>query len=90
MSAPRAALYARVSTDEQNPELQVAELRRLAEQRGWRVVDEYIDHSVSGAKESRPAPDRLLADQRLTSGWPPADRAGAGRGSAAAQQGRWM
>ena len=62
MSGPRAALYARVSTDEQSPELQVAELRRLAEQRGWRVVDEYIDHGVSGAKESRPALDRLLAD----------------------------
>ncbi len=62
MSAPRAALYARVSTDEQSPELQVAELRRLAELRGWRVVDEYIDHGVSGSKESRPALDRLLAD----------------------------
>ena len=62
MSAPRAALYARVSTDEQDPGLQVAELRRLAEQRGWRVVDEYVDHGVSGSKESRPALDRLLAD----------------------------
>jgi len=67
MSAPRAALYARVSTDEQSPELQVAELRRLAEQRGWRVVDEYIDHGVSGAKESRPALDRLLADAQAGS-----------------------
>jgi DNA invertase Pin-like site-specific DNA recombinase len=62
VSAPRAALYARVSTDEQSPELQIAELRRLAEQRGWRVVDEYVDHGISGAKESRPALDRLLAD----------------------------
>jgi len=62
VTAPRAALYARVSTDEQSPELQVAELRRLAELRGWRVVDEYVDHGVSGAKESRPALDRLLAD----------------------------
>jgi len=62
VTAPRAALYARVSTDEQSPELQVAELRRLAEQRGWRVVGEYVDHGVSGAKESRPALDRLLAD----------------------------
>ena len=50
MSAPRAALYARVSTDEQDPGLQVEELRRLAEQRGWSVVGEYVDHGVSGSK----------------------------------------
>ena len=62
MTAPRAALYARVSTDEQSPDLQVEELRRLAEQRGWRVVDEYVDRGVSGVKESRPALDALLAD----------------------------
>ena len=62
MTTLRAALYARVSTDEQSPDLQVEELRRLAGQRGWSVVDEYVDHGVSGAKESRPALDRLLAD----------------------------
>jgi DNA invertase Pin-like site-specific DNA recombinase len=62
VTAPRAALYARVSTDEQSPDLQVEELRRLAEQRGWRVVDEYVDRGVSGVKESRPALDALLAD----------------------------
>ena len=62
VTAPRAALYARVSTDEQDPGLQVAELRRLAEQRGWTVAAEYVDRGVSGAKESRPGLDRLLAD----------------------------
>ena len=62
MTAPRAALYARVSTDEQSPDLQVEELRRLAEQRGWSVVGEYVDHGISGVKESRPALDALLAD----------------------------
>ena len=62
MTGPRVALYARVSTDDQNPDLQVEELRRLSEQRGWRVVGEYVDHGISGVKESRPALDRLLAD----------------------------
>lgn len=64
MKAPRAALYARVSTDEQDPGLQVADLRRLAEHRGWRVVDEYVDRGISGTKESRPGLDRLMADAR--------------------------
>ena len=64
MTAPRAALYARVSTDEQDPAMQLADLRRLAEHRGWAVVGEYIDHGVSGSKASRPALDRLMADAR--------------------------
>lgn len=59
----RAALYARVSTFEQKPENQLAELRRYAEARGWTVV-EYVDKGVSGAKDGRPALDRLVADAR--------------------------
>ena len=59
----RAALYARVSTLEQEPENQLAELRRYADARGWSVT-EYVDRGVSGAKDSRPALDRLLADAR--------------------------
>jgi DNA invertase Pin-like site-specific DNA recombinase len=64
VTAPRAALYARVSTDEQDPDLQVADLRRLAEHRGWKVVGEYIDKGISGSKASRPGLDRLMADAR--------------------------
>ncbi len=59
----RAALYARVSTLEQTPENQLQELRRYAAARGWTTV-EYIDHGVSGAKDRRPALDRLTADVR--------------------------
>lgn len=58
----RAALYARVSRTVQDEALQLAELRRLAQTRGWTVVSEYIDHGVSGKKEVRPALDRMLAD----------------------------
>ena len=45
------------------------ELREFAERRGWQLVGEYVDHA-SGAKESRPALNRLMADahrRRLTS-----------------------
>ena len=60
----RAALYARTSTSDQgqDPELQLEELRRLAEQRGWNVVAEHVDEGVSGAKKDRPALGQLLAD----------------------------
>ena len=64
VTTPRAALYGRVSTDEQDPAMQVADLRRLAEHRGWKVVEEYIDQGISGSKASRPGLDRLMADAR--------------------------
>lgn len=59
----RAALYARVSTvgHGQDVGLQLDELRLVAEQRGWLVVDEFIDEGVSGVQTSRPALDRMLA-----------------------------
>lgn len=59
----RAAVYARVSTTEQTTENQLLELRRYIEARGWTAA-EYLDEGVSGAKERRPALDRLLADAR--------------------------
>ena len=56
----RSVLYARVSTFDQEPETQLIDLRRLAEQRGFEVVKEYVD-KISGAKAKRPALDQLLA-----------------------------
>ena len=46
----RCALYARVSTSDQNCELQVRELREYCTRRGWHVMDEYVDTGWSGAK----------------------------------------
>ena len=59
----RSALYARVSTSGQGQDvgLQLEELRRVAQQRGWIVVEELTDEGVSGVKTSRPGLDRMLA-----------------------------
>ena len=62
---PRCALYARVSTSDQNCELQLRELREYVSRRGWQVAGEYVDTGFSGAKASRPAFDRLMADAAL-------------------------
>jgi DNA invertase Pin-like site-specific DNA recombinase len=59
----RAALYARVSTNDQTCENQLLELRRYCEARGWQAT-EYVDTGVSGAKDRRPALDQLMADAR--------------------------
>jgi len=59
----RATLYMRVSTVDQHPETQLHDLRGLAAQRGFLVVQEYTD-KISGAKAKRPGLDQLLADAR--------------------------
>jgi DNA invertase Pin-like site-specific DNA recombinase len=59
----RVAIYARVSTSDQSPESQLRDLRQFAEARGFDAV-EYVDTGFSGAKQSRPALDRLMDDAR--------------------------
>src|SRR5690349_24780448 len=60
----RVAIYARVSTTNhgQDVGLQTRELRQFAETRGWTLAGEYIDAGVSGAKDSRPELNRLMAE----------------------------
>lgn len=60
----RAALYLRVSTDEQTTENQRLALRDEAQRRGWSIVVEYQDEGISGAKgrDKRPGLDRMLRD----------------------------
>jgi site-specific DNA recombinase len=58
-----AAIYARVSTDRQEQQAtvqsQVAALRQAAAQRGYGIVEEFVDEGYSGAHLDRPALDRL-------------------------------
>jgi len=57
----RVAVYARVSTADQCCEPQLLDLREYVAARGWRAV-EFVDQGVSGARDRRPALDRLLAE----------------------------
>src|SRR4051812_29625812 len=60
----KAAIYARVSTLDQEPENQLIELRRYINARGWGTPTEYVDRGVSGSKDRRPALDQLLRDAK--------------------------
>lgn len=64
----RAAIYARVSTAEQNPEAQLQELRAYVEKRGFVLHKEYVDY-VSGdfAKRKKKRKQRDQAYQDLMS-----------------------
>src|SRR5246127_5098905 len=59
----RAALYMRVSTVDQHPETQLHDLRQMAQQRGYQIVEEYRD-TISGARARRPGLDALMRDAR--------------------------
>ena len=62
----KVAIYARVSTVNhgQDVSLQTRELHQFAEARGWTITGEYVDSGVSGAKDSRPELNRLMADAK--------------------------
>jgi len=60
----RVAIYARVSTTVQDAGLQTRDLRQFADARGWQIEGEYVDAGVSGAKDSRPQLNRLMADAK--------------------------
>jgi len=59
----RAALYTRVSTVDPHPETQLLDLRQMAAQRGYEIVQEYTDR-ISGAKARRPGLDEMMRDAR--------------------------
>ena len=60
----RLAIYARVSTREQTVDLQLETVRAYAKARSAEVVGEYLDQGVSGAKDRRPALDRVATPLR--------------------------
>lgn len=58
----RAALYVRVSTDQQTVENQLVVLREVAQRSGWTIVHTFADEGISGSKgrDKRPGFDALL------------------------------
>ena len=58
------AIYARVSTKDQSCDLQLRDLRAYCAARGFTIVREFIDAGQSGAKDSRPELNQLMADAR--------------------------
>lgn len=60
----KVAVYARVSTTNhgQDAGMQTREMRQFTDARGWTLADEYVDAGISGAKDSRPELNRLMAD----------------------------
>ncbi len=63
MKPKRVAMYVRVSTGDQNADLQKNELTEYCQWRKMEIVETYSD-VMSGAKDKRPALDRLMADAR--------------------------
>jgi putative DNA-invertase from lambdoid prophage Rac len=59
----KAAIYARISTKEQNLDMQLFELREYCRCRGLKIIEEYEDR-MTGSKDNRPALLKLLADAR--------------------------
>jgi len=57
----KVAVYARISTHDQNCELQLRELKAHADRERWQIIEIYND-VMSGAKARRPGLDRLLAE----------------------------
>jgi DNA invertase Pin-like site-specific DNA recombinase len=64
METKRVALYTRVSTSDQHPEMQERELAEYVKRRGWSLCKGYCDKGISGTKEHRPGLDALLEDCR--------------------------
>src|ERR1700751_5530690 len=60
----RIAIYARVSTKDQSCALQIRDLKTYSTARKLTVFCEYIDVGESGAKDSRPKLNELMADAR--------------------------
>ena len=57
----KVAIYTRVSTVDQHPEMQGEELLEYAKHRGWSLYQVYCD-KITGAIERRPALDQLMSD----------------------------
>jgi DNA invertase Pin-like site-specific DNA recombinase len=60
-SAKPVAIYTRVSSDKQETENQLVQLREFAAKQGWKVVHEYTDYA-SGSKADRDGLKQMFQD----------------------------
>ncbi|MFK7848500.1 MAG: recombinase family protein [Rhodothermales bacterium] len=60
----RTALYLRVSTPDQKPDLQYDGLHGYADRAGLQIVGDYCDIAVSGRREGRPSLNALMTSAR--------------------------
>jgi DNA invertase Pin-like site-specific DNA recombinase len=62
----RIGIYARVSTERQETENQLTELREFAKRQGWEVAYEFIETVSGSGKKERPQFDKMMlaASQR--------------------------
>jgi putative DNA-invertase from lambdoid prophage Rac len=58
----KVALYARVSTSDQNCAMQLEELQQYCLRAGWLIFDRYVDAAWSGMSRKRPEHARLMQD----------------------------
>jgi DNA invertase Pin-like site-specific DNA recombinase len=60
----KIAVYARVSTlnKGQDVDMQLIDMRKSIESKGWSLFKEYVDRGVSGSRSSRPQLDKLMRD----------------------------
>lgn len=56
------ALYVRVSTDKQEVDNQLKDLRDFCNKKNWNIIQEYIDFNVSGKLDKRPQFDLMFQD----------------------------
>jgi DNA invertase Pin-like site-specific DNA recombinase len=83
-NAPRAGLYARVSSDLQSAASIADQLRMCTEwaaKQGWLIAGSYTDQAVFGASMIRPGIQKVLQDaamdRQVPCTTPPHDRPGA-------------
>lgn len=62
----KIAIYARVSTTDKGQDvgLQLRDLRKHVEARGWETFKEYVDKGISGTKDKRPELDAMMNDAK--------------------------
>lgn len=57
----KSAIYVRVSTEKQEAENQLIQLREFAKKNNWQIYKEYVD-VISGKENSRPSFDKLFQE----------------------------